>query len=150
MPPRTSPRRTLPPRRADREPGVVGTPRFTETLKRPLTDSNRRPPPYHGGSAVLRRSLRIGLYMPLRLQIERFELVAQCGSHRPGCPGRPATCPQDPSPAGWCGCLPAAAPANRSRLFFTSGAEPPVSCERTLAQASFTRPLPGGCLLWTW
>src|SRR5205085_12379650 len=52
-------------------------------LQSPLTDSNRRPPPYHGGFVHGRHGAALAVHIAVALLIARFEVPEGCTSSGP-------------------------------------------------------------------
>jgi hypothetical protein len=73
--------------------------RYLQGLSSPLTDSNRRPPPYHGGFALRLTSVGIALAKPFSLHPRLFRRATpQLPRRPPSRPQNPRACPQNPSP----------------------------------------------------
>jgi hypothetical protein len=86
-----------------KSPGLRGL------LQSPLTDSNCRPPPYHGGLVPRLRSRAIAQHEALPTDRGVSSAHSDAARITRNGPRRPRTCPQEPSPKGGHGSV-----ANRS------------------------------------
>jgi len=70
----------------------------SSTQKSPLTDSNRRPPPYHGGFGVTTVVGGNALAKPFSLHSPLCRTRHHLSRTPLSCPQHPGICPQNPSP----------------------------------------------------